>query len=334
VQAAVPAGSAAAAVRTYLPYGRARQATRHATDRGWIGEVEDRGSGLSYLNARYYDPGMGIFLSPEPVIDEERPKTLNPYAYSLNNPTTSSDPNGLDPPCTHPGVSCSDEALAGQIQALTPSRPYEEVLAHVEQNRADDPPVVTPTDDQAGNIWVESGGNGITLEEAEQAVNITGTTADVAELGLRLCDPDGCALIKKIIPGVGGLADAVGVAIECSDGIDGPCAWAAGLALAENIPVVGEIILAVEILNATPLGQGLADVINTLIEPINPQFGTVLSYDREVMAENGGRPFYENGGQSPWIDANGLPTPPRGTTQGGPGCPLRNPQGVEPLPGC
>ncbi|HEU5107074.1 MAG TPA: RHS repeat-associated core domain-containing protein, partial [Micromonosporaceae bacterium] len=334
VQAAVTAGSATAVVRTYQPYGRARQATRHATDQGWIGQVEDT-SGLSYLNARYYDPGVGIFLSPEPVIDEERPKTLNPYAYSLNNPTTNSDPSGLDPPCTHPGVSCSNEALAGQIQALTPSRPYEEVLAHVEANRADDPPVVTPTEEQAGNIWVETDRDtDITLEEVQEAVNVSGTGADVAELGLKLCDPDGCAVISKLIPGVGGLADLVGVGIECSDGIDGPCAWAAGLALAENIPVVGEIILAVEILNATPLGQGLADVINTLIQPINPQFGTVLSYDREVMAENGGRPFYENGGQSPWIDANGLPTPPNGTTQGGPGCPLRNPQGVEPLPGC
>jgi RHS repeat-associated protein len=334
VQASVAAGTTDATVRTYQPYGRSRHAGRHATDRGWIGQVEDQETGLSYLNARYYDPALGVFLSPDPVIDEDRPKTVNPYAYSLNNPTTNSDPTGLDPPCAHPGSSCSNEALAGQIQVLAPSRSYEEVLAHVEREAADDgPAAVEPTAEQAEDLRISGGESGTTLDEVSQSISATGTVVDVADLGLELCDSNGCAPITRIVGRVGVAADLVGVAIECHDGVDGPCVWAAGLAVAKQVPIVGEIILAVELLDATGLGQHYADILNEALEGYIQNFGTVLTWDREVVAEHGG-PVYETGNANPRMGAGGVPPPPNGVVQGGAGCPLRNPQGVEPLPGC
>ena len=98
IEATVPSGEAvASATRTYLPYGQARSGdgTGSDTGRGWIGQTEDPSSGLAYLNARYYDPTIGVFLSPDPLFDPARPQTLNPYAYGLGNPATHSDPTGL-----------------------------------------------------------------------------------------------------------------------------------------------------------------------------------------------------------------------------------------------
>jgi RHS repeat-associated protein len=49
-----------------------------------------------YLHARYFDPKLGIFLSPDPS-DPTRPGVgLNRYAYGFGNPVSGSDRSGLD----------------------------------------------------------------------------------------------------------------------------------------------------------------------------------------------------------------------------------------------
>ncbi len=48
-------------------------------------------TGLVYLNNRYYDPSIGVFLSVDPLVA----KTGQPYLYAVGNPTTLSDPSGL-----------------------------------------------------------------------------------------------------------------------------------------------------------------------------------------------------------------------------------------------
>ena len=52
--------------------------------------------GLYYLNARYYDPEIGRFISPDSTeyINAEDINGLNFYAYCLNNPVISADPSG------------------------------------------------------------------------------------------------------------------------------------------------------------------------------------------------------------------------------------------------
>jgi len=47
-------------------------------------------TGLLYLVDRYYNPGIGQFLSLDPKISQ----TLSPYAYANDNPVNSSDPTG------------------------------------------------------------------------------------------------------------------------------------------------------------------------------------------------------------------------------------------------
>lgn len=64
------------------------------TDRLFTGQRLDS-TGLYYYGARYYDPAIGRFISPDPVVqDFTNPQTLNRYSYVLNNPLKYTDPSG------------------------------------------------------------------------------------------------------------------------------------------------------------------------------------------------------------------------------------------------
>jgi hypothetical protein len=47
------------------------------------------------MNARYYMPEIGRFISPDPIVpDPANPQTFNRYEYGLNNPIKYTDPTG------------------------------------------------------------------------------------------------------------------------------------------------------------------------------------------------------------------------------------------------
>ena len=52
--------------------------------------------GLYYLNARYYDPEIGRFISPDSIdyVESENINGLNLYVYCINNPIIYVDPSG------------------------------------------------------------------------------------------------------------------------------------------------------------------------------------------------------------------------------------------------
>lgn len=65
---------------------------------GFTGREWDAGTGLYYHRARYYDPGLGRFLSPDPVRPRlDDPRNLNRYLYAWNNPLRFVDAMGLAP---------------------------------------------------------------------------------------------------------------------------------------------------------------------------------------------------------------------------------------------
>jgi RHS repeat-associated protein len=78
----------------YEPYGA--MLNRPADDRpGYTGHVVDAATGLNYMQQRYYDPGIGRFLSVDPVT--ANPNTganFNRYAYVPNSPYKFKDPDG------------------------------------------------------------------------------------------------------------------------------------------------------------------------------------------------------------------------------------------------
>jgi RHS repeat-associated protein len=81
--------------RPQEPYGARRTTTAMPTERGFLGKPEDP-TGLVATDNRYYDPAIGRFISPDPVLVPADPQTLNGYAYSHNNPVTYMDPSGLE----------------------------------------------------------------------------------------------------------------------------------------------------------------------------------------------------------------------------------------------
>lgn len=58
---------------------------------GRLGSARCDARRSDFLNNRYYDPTIGVFLSVDPLVA----KTGTPYLYAAGNPTTLSDPNGL-----------------------------------------------------------------------------------------------------------------------------------------------------------------------------------------------------------------------------------------------
>ncbi len=65
---------------------------------GFTGHIKDTDTGLNYMQARYYDPVIGRFLSHDPVgFSENIPAFFNRYAYSFNDPINLADSTGMAP---------------------------------------------------------------------------------------------------------------------------------------------------------------------------------------------------------------------------------------------
>ncbi|ATB37102.1 hypothetical protein CYFUS_002523 [Cystobacter fuscus] len=65
--------------------------------RGYGGHERDE-TGLVYMNARYYEPMLGRFISPDALVPSSgNPQALNRYAYVYNNPISNTDPTGHVP---------------------------------------------------------------------------------------------------------------------------------------------------------------------------------------------------------------------------------------------
>lgn len=57
-------------------------------------EELDAGAGLQYLNARYYDPELGLFLQPDWFEVTMAGVGTNRFSYSFNDPVNLRDPSG------------------------------------------------------------------------------------------------------------------------------------------------------------------------------------------------------------------------------------------------
>ncbi|NID17236.1 RHS repeat domain-containing protein [Luteibacter yeojuensis] len=65
---------------------------------GYTGHIYDLDSGLVYMQARYYDPDIGRFMSVDPLSSElANLLNVDDYAYASDNPVVNWDPTGLCP---------------------------------------------------------------------------------------------------------------------------------------------------------------------------------------------------------------------------------------------
>jgi len=126
----------------YYPYGTERLSWSSTSDDGeadtqktYIGEYSDEETSLSYLNARYYDPQRGQFLSQDAVYlslgsgtdNREQialldPQSQNSYSYARDNPITLKDVKGdfaFLAPLVAGFLSALPEIIASTSVALT-----------------------------------------------------------------------------------------------------------------------------------------------------------------------------------------------------------------------
>ena len=81
----------------YLPFGEDWVDQRNASWSApytFSGKEKDVETGYSYFGARYYDSGLSIWLSVDPMSDKY--PNLTPYAYCANNPVILVDPDGRE----------------------------------------------------------------------------------------------------------------------------------------------------------------------------------------------------------------------------------------------
>lgn len=105
LQAATRTGDSAAFRERYTPFGEAIVNTASNDNlAGFTGHIKDKATGLNYMQARYYDPVIGRFLSIDPVtfMDTGNPAMFNRYAYTWNDPVNLVDRLGTHPTGTHP----------------------------------------------------------------------------------------------------------------------------------------------------------------------------------------------------------------------------------------
>ncbi|PBS14054.1 hypothetical protein CMZ82_00830 [Lysobacteraceae bacterium NML93-0792] len=94
IVAETDAAGAVISRREYEPYGL--QLTPAVQDGpGYTGHVQDAATGLTYMQQRYYDPQLGLFLSVDSVTAYGSPITqFHRYRYANNNPYKFIDPDG------------------------------------------------------------------------------------------------------------------------------------------------------------------------------------------------------------------------------------------------
>ncbi|MEM7538762.1 MAG: RHS repeat-associated core domain-containing protein, partial [Chloroflexota bacterium] len=78
----------------YYAFGGVRSGGDLPTDFTYTGQKVD-GTGLMYYRARYYDPEIGLFISPDSIVpDETNVFDYNRYMYVAGNPLKFNDPTG------------------------------------------------------------------------------------------------------------------------------------------------------------------------------------------------------------------------------------------------
>ncbi len=117
------AAGAKAREETFLPFGlsAAEDVALPAVAedaKGFIGERYDSDAGLQYLNARYYDPELGLFLQPDWFEVTQAGVGTNRYSYSFNDPVNGRDPLG-NATC---GTSIGGNDCSATLQASETAR--------------------------------------------------------------------------------------------------------------------------------------------------------------------------------------------------------------------
>jgi RHS repeat-associated protein len=100
----------------YAPFGETSSTSASFSNNiQYTGHRTDAENGLIYMNARYYDPQLGRFISADSLIPSLfNPQALNRYSYVNNNPISNMDPTGHQS-CSEFGSNCEEIEFEGEV---------------------------------------------------------------------------------------------------------------------------------------------------------------------------------------------------------------------------
>jgi RHS repeat-associated protein len=136
--------------RSYKPYGEPLSSQgAGATSYGFTGEATDA-TGMVYLRARYYAPGVGRFTSRDTWAgDAKMPMSYNGWVYAVANPIGYTDPSGL---CIHCAlgdwVKVDARKTGGRLAVRSDPMHNNVVVDYVSDNQ-----YVQVTNQLVGNDW-------------------------------------------------------------------------------------------------------------------------------------------------------------------------------------
>jgi len=102
------------------------QQIQATTRRGFTDHEHLDNLGIVHMNGRAYDPVLGRFLSPDPIVQAPYDtQGLNRYAYVRNNPLRYTDPSGLcfngHPAADHQAQQCMENLIVNATRWLSES---------------------------------------------------------------------------------------------------------------------------------------------------------------------------------------------------------------------
>lgn len=169
---------------SYGPYGRRTRVSGDVeADFAFAGMLWSSGAGLSLTHYRAYDPGLGRWLSRDPLENAEMTEGPNLYAYALNDPVNRVDILGLMSTmktCMTPinQAACVAAGLFAGRTGQTVGPRARQVVASIPQACKTGFEVARQGADRVANIFVTRGGSNLHVSGRHAATLITSGAAD------------------------------------------------------------------------------------------------------------------------------------------------------------
>ncbi|WP_259576707.1 RHS repeat domain-containing protein [Shewanella baltica] len=152
----------------YEPFGKRIGGDKEGI--GYTGHLQDKDLGLTYMQARYYDPLIGRFYSNDPIGFRDV-HSFNRYAYANNNPYRYTDPTGM----------CSEENSGSKIACAAEDYLKEKLEPVIEEAMKEaGVDVKSPGERDPDGEYEHQAGDNTTTEEIS-AILIVGAKAKMGK---------------------------------------------------------------------------------------------------------------------------------------------------------